>query len=299
MTIKKHVFSFVLLTSLFLLAACRAGENGQGDPTADLPTPIGQVETQPSIDTTPQVVTADPNGTGTDEISQQDVPGSIPTGPAPLTATVKMNANCRSGPGTVYQVVGGYFVEDRVDLVGISPDGAWWVVRMDENNGLCWIWGQLLELDSQARDLPVFPMPPTPVVPAAGPGDATYELLLLDLINQERAEAGVGLLSMEPRLVAAARSHSTDMAINGFFDHTGTGGTDFGQRISAQGYLYSAAGETLFAGGDAYTCIQMWLESPAHRETMLSPVFTQVGIGVFWYAESDYGIYVTADYGSP
>ena len=122
---------------------------------------------------------------------------------------------------------------------------------------------------------------------------------MLELINAERAKGGVGQLTMVPRLVAAARSHSTDMAINDFFSHTGTSDTTFGQRISAQGYIFSAAGETLFAGGDPATCIQMWLDSPSHRETMLSPLFTQVGIGVFWYTESTYAVYVTADFGSP
>lgn len=289
--------SFLWIVVLILLSSCRSTAAEDGAASAAPPT--AQAETPGAIDATPQVITADPAGTPAPDELPQPTAFVLPTGQALQSAEVLANANCRAGPGTVYQVIAGFYAEERVDLVGISPDRAWWVVRMDESGGLCWIYGPLLALEPQAHDLPVFPAPPTPVVPAAGPGDVTYELLLLELINQARAEAGVGALSMEPRLVAAARSHSTDMAINGFFDHTGTGGTGFGQRIAAQGYLYTAAGETLFAGGDAYTCLQMWLDSPSHRETMLSPLFTQVGIGVFWYEGSEYGVYVTADYGSP
>ncbi len=279
----------VLIAFLFglYLAGCSKVEETETALSQELPSPVILEEALPPVDETPQ----------------QPIPEStstlFPTSTILYSADVLMNANCRSGPGTIYQVVAGYFTGDKVDLVGISPDGEWWVVRMAGDGATCWIWGQLLSAPQEARDLPVFPMPPTPMVPAAGPGDVNFELALLDLINAERANAGVGLLTMDSRLVAAARSHSTDMAINDFFDHTGTGSTTFGQRISAQGYIFSAAGETLFAGGDAATCIQMWLDSPTHRETMLSPLFTQVGIGVFWYTESTYPVYVTADYGSP
>lgn len=289
---------FSLLIAVSLLGACRREPAEPAELESDLPAPDVQVETQVEIDSTQPPITAEPAQITTADEASQLTALAIPTGPAPLSARVLANANCRSGPGTAYQVIAGFLVEERVDLVGISPDGAWWVARIPEG-GYCWLWGQLIELTPQARDLPVFPLPPTPVVPAAGPGDLDYELRLLDMINEERSSVGAAPLTMEPRLVAAARSHSTDMALNGFFDHTGTGGTSFSQRIASQGYLYSAAGETLFAGGDIQACIKMWLESPAQRDTLLSPLFTQVGIGVFRHAESDYGVYVTADYASP
>ena len=280
----------IFITALFLLlflAGCNIYIEGKRfTPSPELPPPQVVVQTLP------------PAEAFTPPSDLLNSPTPPPSSPA-LTAEVVINANCRSGPGTMYQVVSGYFSGEKVNLVGVNPDGDWWVVRISQSGGECWIWGQLLSLDTAAQALPVYPVPPTPVVPAAGPGDLAFELALLDLINQERARVGAGALVMEPRLVAAARSHSTDMAFNDFFSHTGTGGSDVGERIAQQGYWYSIAGETLCAGGDVNICVQMWLESPSHHDAMLDPRFTQVGIGVFWYTESTHRVYVTADYASP
>jgi uncharacterized protein YkwD len=268
----------------------------------------------PGSDQNPALLTASPSITAA--VSSAEVPGfsntstpesalatstpvSIEFGPAPVTAEVTLHANCRSGPGTQYQIVTGYAIGERVGLVGISPDGAWWVVRMDGNGGFCWIWGQLLALDDRSHDLPVYPVPPTPMVAAAGAGDPDYESTLLNLINQERSNIGVAPVTSDARLVTAARSHSTDMATNNFFDHTGTGGTSFGQRITAQGYLYSSANEIIYANGEPQQCLWDWMQNIPYREILLDPTYTQVGIGVFRDPDSTNRVYVTADFVTP
>src|SRR5690606_27780528 len=43
-------------------------------------------------------------------------------------------------------------------------------------------------------------------------------------------------LTWEPRLAEAAQVHSSDMAANGFFAHTGTNGLAFGARVAHTGY---------------------------------------------------------------
>lgn len=295
----KCVLLIALLLSFFL-AACEPSKANQ-DATAtalEIETEIARLEATIYAEATIQAA----------RYSTPTPPASVPESKTPsptMTAfqgasvEVLINANCRSGPGTIYPVITAYFAGETVKIVGISPDSKWWVVQIAAGDSRCWIWGELIAILGMQANLPTFPMPPTPEIPAAGPGDTAYELTLLELINHERAKVGAGPLRIDVRLVAAARSHSTDMALNNFFNHVNLKGITFNKRIAAQGYVFSAVGETLFAGGDTDTCISMWLESPAHRQTMLNPIFTEVGIGVFWYTESNWTVYVTADYGRP
>ena len=280
----------ILLLILIFLTGCLSNGNDLGPGLMTTTSPFSTPLPSPEIST----VTSTP-----DVVMQTSTPVTIEFGPAPVTAEVILHANCRSGPGTQYQIVTGYAVGERVGLVGISPDGAWWVVRMNEKGGFCWIWGQLLALDERSRDLPVYPVPPTPMVPAAGAGDPDYESTLLNLINYERANIGIDPLTSDSRLVTAARSHSTDMATNDFFDHIGTGGTSFELRITAQGYLYSSANEIIYANGEPQQCIWYLMENIPYREILLDPTYTQVGIGVFRDPDSTNRVYVTVNFASP
>jgi uncharacterized protein YkwD len=70
------------------------------------------------------------------------------------------------------------------------------------------------------------------------------------------------------------------------FQHDSPNGTPFVQRLkrfySPAGYATWTAGENLLystADVDADTAIQAWLDSPPHRENMLSRVWREVGIG--------------------
>jgi uncharacterized protein YkwD len=54
--------------------------------------------------------------------------------------------------------------------------------------------------------------------------------LLLDL-NQVRAENGLAPLHASPLLAAAASSHTTEMGVDGYFDHSSRDGTSFSTRI--------------------------------------------------------------------
>jgi uncharacterized protein YkwD len=294
----KHVLLIALLLLLFLVACEPSKANQDATATAsEIETEIGWLEATLNA----EAITQAPSSTPTPPAILPERKSPSPTMTAFQGASVEVliNANCRSGPGTIYPVITAYFAGETVQIVGISPDGMWRVVQIAAGDSRCWMWGELIAILGMEANLPTFPMPPTPEIPAAGPGDTAFELTLLELINNERAKVGAGPLRIDARLVAAARSHSTDMALNDFFDHVNLKGMTFNERIAAQGYVFSAAGETLSAGGDPATCITMWLESPSHRETMLNPIFTEVGIGVFWYTESNWTVYVTADYGRP
>lgn len=147
-------------------------------------------------------------------------------------------------------------------------------------------------------------IPPTATVRICSPTtNGGFELELLSLINQQRISLGLGELGWQNQLAAAAREHSLDMACNDFFSHTGSDGSSPFDRILRQGYSYSYAGETIYGGSGGYNspqaALDAWMNSPAHRDILLSPTYTQAGIGYEYDAGSLYGGYFTAVFATP
>ena len=125
------------------------------------------------------------------------------------------------------------------------------------------------------------------------------EVELADLINQERLAAGMPLLELDIRLIEAAQLHSLDMATNNFFSHTGSGGSSVSERVSLAGYTWSSVGENIAAGYQTpASVVAGWMDSPGHKANILGSGFEHLGVGYAYDAESDYGRYWTADFGS-
>jgi uncharacterized protein YgiM (DUF1202 family) len=85
-----------------------------------------------------------------------------PAPPAPVTATVLLGANLRSGPSTDFGIVGAAQQGEAVTLVGRNADSTWFQTAAG-----AWIFGQLLE--NVPTDLPVVETPALPAAPAAEP----------------------------------------------------------------------------------------------------------------------------------
>jgi uncharacterized protein YkwD len=104
---------------------------------------------------------------------------------------------------------------------------------------------------------------------------------ILALVNAERQRAGVAPLRLNSQLNAAAQRHVQDMANNSNHSHTGTDGSSPGQRIAAVGYSASTWGENI-QWGNSYTsaaaAMQRWMESPGHRQNILNPNYTELGV---------------------
>jgi len=109
---------------------------------------------------------------------------------------------------------------------------------------------------------------------------------------------------MQSQLRAAARAHSTDEACNGFLSHTGSDGSSVRDRVEREGYSWSWIGENIFATGDTSSgapqrAFDWWMNSAPHRANLLSPNYTEIGIGYMYLAGSGYGGYFTADFAKP
>lgn len=142
---------------------------------------------------------------------------------------------------------------------------------------------------------------------AATPGStalrpASLQSDVLSLVNGYRAANGLGAVSANGSLAAAATWMATDMATKNYFSHTSADGRSPQQRMAAFGYpAYSLyTGEDIAAGQTtAADVFAAWRASPAHNGVMLSPSFNAVGIGVASSPTSTYKWYWVADFGGP
>ncbi|HET7144295.1 MAG TPA: NBR1-Ig-like domain-containing protein [Anaerolineales bacterium] len=141
----------------------------------------------------------------------------------------------------------------------------------------------------------------TPYVPAGGNSNCSYSQNggyvqeIISLINQARAGVKLPALTINPQLMSAAQTHSADMACNNFLGHTGSDGSWIGDRIRASGYnTYSYA--EIIAIGTPQNAIDQWAADAPHWEFVLNPNGTEFGVGYAYYANSDFGGYITVDF---
>jgi len=124
--------------------------------------------------------------------------------------------------------------------------------------------------------------------PAGGGEPHQASAATVCLINQQRANNGLGALAESSVLDSSATTQSTDMVDHGFFDHVSPTAGDLITRMRHGGYI--AAGETWSVGeniawGQAILAspaqtVDDWMHSPEHRANILNPGFREVGVGV-------------------
>ena len=125
-----------------------------------------------------------------------------------------------------------------------------------------------------------------------------FESEVLDLVNIQRAAQGLHPLSVNHNLATAARDHSEDMGLQGYFSHTSLDGRTVPDRITAAGYFYNTYGENI-AGGQPTPedVIDAWMSSSGHRANILNSNFCDIGVGYAYLADSTYRHYWTQDFG--
>ena len=106
------------------------------------------------------------------------------------------------------------------------------------------------------------------------------ETRMLDLVNEERAKAGLRPLALDPELTPVARSHSADMFARGYFAHDTPEGRDPFDRIRAAKVSFLTAGENLALAPTVMVAHNGLMNSPGHRRNILDPQFGRVGIGI-------------------
>jgi len=145
------------------------------------------------------------------------------------------------------------------------------------------------------------------VVPAAD-NVAVVGQATLCLLNQQRAANGIGPLVENAALSTASAGYSQRMVAQGFFGHESPDGGTLVQRLTAVGYLGGddswVVGENIGWGqaslATARSMVTAWMNSPGHRENLLSADYTQVGLGLALGTPADqtWGATYTTDFGA-
>lgn len=147
--------------------------------------------------------------------------------------------------------------------------------------------GLALAVSARAGAGSVTPMKP---LGASGVSATPSERAVVRVMNSVRTSNGLPPLRIGRALTRAARSHSTDMARRGYFDHGA-----FVRRLRDFGVRAPYVGENLASGTQplsAAEVVRMWIASPPHRQNLLDRGFRRVGVGEAGGSDR----FVTADF---
>ncbi|GGD66593.1 serine protease [Paenibacillus nasutitermitis] len=109
-----------------------------------------------------------------------------------------------------------------------------------------------------------------------------YAQQVLELVNQERSNAGLNPLEMNSELSNVAMIKAKDMYDNQYFDHNSpTHGSPF-DLMKANGITYRTAGENIANGQTTPAQVMKdWMESPGHKANILNTSYTRIGIAYY------------------
>lgn len=121
---------------------------------------------------------------------------------------------------------------------------------------------------------------------------------VIDLTNGERQKADRPPLASHPSLMQAAQSYAELLASSDCFGHTCGPVPDFRDRVEQAGYTgWIALGENIAAGAQTPEAVMnVWLNSAGHRDNILNPNYTEIGVGVA--SGGRYGMYWVQVFGA-
>lgn len=169
---------------------------------------------------------------------------------------------------------------------------------------------------SESQETPIHEQPAhTPKLPKTP--SAQDDISAADLeqqihlgINEVRRQNGLRPLVHDNRLSAIGRYHSWDMAMEGYFGHTEPSGRSPSEVREQYHYKCTSIGQNIYyisfnashsfveeklsdTSALADRIVRGWMDSPGHRDNILSPYYVAHGIGVF--VTKNGTIYVTQE----
>lgn len=104
---------------------------------------------------------------------------------------------------------------------------------------------------------------------------------LLSYTNKAREKQGIAPLMLNPKLSWAAQQKAQDMFSRNYWAHFAPDGEAPWSFIKTSGYSYLYAGENLAKGfSSSNEVVDAWLDSPTHRDNMLSNKYKDVGFAI-------------------
>ena len=116
-------------------------------------------------------------------------------------------------------------------------------------------------------------------------------MAVVNLVNSERAKAGLAELRVTMRVQRAAETRAQELITQ--FSHTRPNGTSCFTALDENGVERRGAGENIAAGYNSpENVVNGWMNSSGHRANILGN-FTHIGVGYHYNANTVYGHYWT------
>lgn len=119
------------------------------------------------------------------------------------------------------------------------------------------------------------------------------ERILFDDLNHERKAQGLPTLQWDAALADAARAHAAQMAQRRQLSHQLPGEAPIQVRATQTGARFSEIAENIAVAPTPAIIHAAWMQSPHHRENILDPELTVVGIAVI---KGPDGLYAVQDF---
>ena len=122
---------------------------------------------------------------------------------------------------------------------------------------------------------------PCVLMPQVRAESTNLDMIMLSLVNEDRARYGKSALTLDPELSRIARIKAQDMLSNGYFSHTSPTYGNIRTMLTSFGVSYRAASENIARSRSIYHAEAAFLSSSTgHRQTLLSSAWTKIGIGI-------------------
>ena len=122
--------------------------------------------------------------------------------------------------------------------------------------------------------------PENPSVPDTDTENASFVRQVVNLVNQERAKAGLSPVTADTSIQAAAQVRAKE--IEKSFSHTRPDGSSFSTALTQQGVTYRGSGENIAWGQKTPEQVMNgWMNSDGHRANILNKNFTKIGVGYY------------------
>lgn len=233
-------------------------------------------------ETSKEEISSEPETSKNEETSSndKDVAGEIAFNVVDDNRTMysTTSLNVRALPDANSDKIGTYSLNDEVNITG-KCDNGW--VRVDYNGATAYVKESYLSNEKtvitppvQETQTPSENPQETVVVGKEGTYDENLAREAFDLVNQIRADNGLGTLSWDSGLVSPAKVRAAEASIK--WSHTRPDGSAW---YTVSG---NVQGENLAKGyNTAQDAVNAWMASQGHKENILRGSFTRSAVAFF------------------
>lgn len=111
-------------------------------------------------------------------------------------------------------------------------------------------------------------------------GTGNYVQQVIDLVNEERAKAGLSPLTEAQNVAEAAGVRAEEISRS--FSHTRPDGSSYNTALTQSGVTYRGSGENIAYGQKTpEEVMNSWMNSQGHRANILNADYTTIGVGYY------------------